>query len=188
MLRTFDHYYNALEETNDLLTTNVVDEHLECFICYETKRKKEDKPISLQKQIRYIKICECDGLIHKKCLKKWVNLNNTCPICRQNIVKNNIYCIILLNNIPYLVDINLFFMKYINQTVFFCKFISIFCFVLCIILSIEIAITTMKMSNKELQKIISNYTYDYKDDFVYDYNENIKKRINNFKTTPNYYN
>ena len=118
MLRTFDHYYNVSEETNNLLATNVVDESSECFICYEIKRKKEEKPTSLKKQIRYTKFCNCDGLIHKKCLKKWVNLNNTCPVCRQNIVKNNIYCIILLNNIPYLIDIHLFFMKYIKQTIF----------------------------------------------------------------------
>ena len=58
----------------------------ECFVClYE--EINELFIIRLKKQDLYIKKCDCDGLIHAKCLYKWFNINNSCPICRTRMVR-----------------------------------------------------------------------------------------------------
>ena len=63
------------------MITNI-DENF-CFICYELKIKREKKPKKLKNQKIYIKTCECDGLIHNECLKKWYLTSQRCPICRE---------------------------------------------------------------------------------------------------------
>ena len=31
---------------------------------------------------------KCEHYFHKKCIKQWLNVNNTCPNCRNNVYKN----------------------------------------------------------------------------------------------------
>ena len=59
----------------------------ECFICYEVAVKDELQTIRLNNQTDFIKLCECNGWIHKKCLNDWFEQAHTCPICRTNIQK-----------------------------------------------------------------------------------------------------
>lgn len=47
----------------------------ECSICLECYVKK-DKIVNL----------ECDHIFHKECIKLWLNKNNSCPQCRENII------------------------------------------------------------------------------------------------------
>ena len=69
----------------------------ECFICYEILCENKSKIIKLKKQNFYIKNCTCDGFIHIFCLDKWYNLNKTCPVCRQNILKNDTFFFQVVN-------------------------------------------------------------------------------------------
>ena len=57
----------------------------ECFICYEIKN---ELPINLEQQIYYLKLCSCNGWIHKTCLDSWFFTKNSCPVCRTNMTKN----------------------------------------------------------------------------------------------------
>jgi len=56
----------------------------ECFICYDIKN---ETPINLEKQIYYLKLCSCNGWIHKTCLDNWFLKKNSCPVCRTNMTK-----------------------------------------------------------------------------------------------------
>lgn len=48
-----------------------------CNICYGSKKL-------------FTKIKKCNHDFCNGCLKKWISLNTTCPICRANIISNNI--------------------------------------------------------------------------------------------------
>lgn len=61
----------------DSLEVIAVDEDWECPICYQ----KNDSDV--------VAVCNNKHLFHKKCFKKWVNINKqpcACPICRSSIV------------------------------------------------------------------------------------------------------
>jgi len=62
-------------------------EQNDCFICYEICIPK---PIQLECQTTYIKLCGCDSLVHQFCLDKWHKLHKSCPICRMQMNKHNI--------------------------------------------------------------------------------------------------
>jgi hypothetical protein len=61
----------------------------ECFICYDINDDFKLNPISLKTQGYYNKQCKCDGWIHKDCLDLWYIKQHKCPICRQQISKND---------------------------------------------------------------------------------------------------
>ena len=48
-----------------------------CVICYET----DDSTINL---------CKCSAKFHEQCLKKWNDVSNSCPACRNNILNNSL--------------------------------------------------------------------------------------------------
>ncbi len=74
----YDHYYDYEEYTDD------------CFICLEKYDDKyKEYPIKLNNTQKYIKICSCDGWIHRNCLDKWVNTKSSCPICKNLLEKKN---------------------------------------------------------------------------------------------------
>jgi hypothetical protein len=58
----------------------------ECFICYEITDITNTPSIKLGNQPKYLKKCKCDIFIHVYCLDKWYNINNSCPICRNQIL------------------------------------------------------------------------------------------------------
>ena len=33
----------------------------------------------------------CHNLIHNKCIKEWIKQKNECPLCKQEIIKNQIF-------------------------------------------------------------------------------------------------
>jgi len=68
-----------------------------CFICYEFKINKERKPKELIKQKLYIKKCECNGLIHNKCLETWFKMSGKCPICREFMLSRNKLVAVIIN-------------------------------------------------------------------------------------------
>ena len=48
-----------------------------CVICFET----DDSTI---------KLCKCSAKFHEQCLKKWNDVSNSCPACRNNILNNSL--------------------------------------------------------------------------------------------------
>jgi hypothetical protein len=87
LFRTIEHY--EIEKTQELINemTNEPKEENECFICYELSIENETTPIELFKQTDYIKMCLCNGWLHKKCLHYWYERTGNCPICRKLIEK-----------------------------------------------------------------------------------------------------
>ena len=53
----------------------------ECIICLEAN----DTNNSLIHLNTYPQQCECDSLIHAKCLNNWYKYHRICPICRTSI-------------------------------------------------------------------------------------------------------
>ena len=47
----------------------------ECSICIENGINK------------FLKL-DCDHLFHDKCIKRWIEQQNSCPICRDDIITN----------------------------------------------------------------------------------------------------
>ena len=60
-----------LEHLDDLEISN------RCVICFET----DDSTI---------KLCKCSAKFHEQCLKKWNDVSNSCPACRNNILNNSL--------------------------------------------------------------------------------------------------
>lgn len=85
LFRTIDHY-NTYNDELKCCISNTIEEN-ECFICYEVALEDEKNTIELSKQPYYVKICECNGYIHKHCLNNWISLTEKCPICRIFIEK-----------------------------------------------------------------------------------------------------
>ena len=72
IFRVCEHYSD-----DDLSNTTDI-----CFICYEFDTTFETRPIRLRQYLQS-KQCNCDGLIHQKCLEQWNAKYNKCPICRS---------------------------------------------------------------------------------------------------------
>ena len=88
LFRTMEHY--EIEKNQELInemTNDQTKEENECFICYELSIENETTPIELFKQTDYIKMCLCNGWLHKKCLHYWYETSGNCPICRRLIQK-----------------------------------------------------------------------------------------------------
>lgn len=66
------------EFINNLTIKKITNEEdLTCSICHEKMYEGED----------YIEL-ECKHSFHKNCLKKWLEIDNTCPICRKILDKS----------------------------------------------------------------------------------------------------
>lgn len=81
------HYENEKHKEIINEIVNETKEEHECFVCYELSIDNETSPIELFKQTDYIKMCLCNGWIHKKCLMNWYETSGNCPICRKLIQK-----------------------------------------------------------------------------------------------------
>lgn len=64
----------ALDITSQKYVNIINKDCKECSICYEDFNN--DSSVSLLK---------CGHYFHTKCIKKWGNRNNTCPVCRKEI-------------------------------------------------------------------------------------------------------
>lgn len=89
LFRTFEPY------NDDYVNENI------CFICYETKTDDELQTITLNLQEDYVKICNCNGFAHNKCLKNWYDKSNKCPICRKDVYKRITFPMIIINKGEY---------------------------------------------------------------------------------------
>jgi hypothetical protein len=119
IFQTFDPYYN--DEI-------IIYENKMCFICYEIETEKGEKIINLNSQELYIRICSCKGLVHNKCLDKWYEKSNKCPICRITLNKKKDY-IIIFKNINYYYYYYVVMLVYFYKNIYkFLKFISIILF------------------------------------------------------------
>ena len=56
--------------TTTTLNVNSTDE---CSICYDKYNQEVGK-------------LKCDHIFHKKCILKWLETSNTCPLCRENVI------------------------------------------------------------------------------------------------------
>ena len=102
----------------------------DCFICYELFDINNKNPIRLDEQNNYIKICNCDGWVHDRCLNHWCKRNKKCPICRNIMDKHVNYAFTILNeNILKHISIYSIFKKF--PRVMFVSF-SFFLFIICL--------------------------------------------------------
>ena len=96
LFRVCEHY-----DDNQVNYEKSIIYHKECFICFDIITINEVKCNTLNNQSLCIKNCTCDGAVHKKCLKIWVDLHKSCPICRKKVSEINTVSIILYNYIPF---------------------------------------------------------------------------------------
>lgn len=79
--------YNSDEDINNTNNTNntIKEESDSCIICWTS-----ECPILLLSDIpNIILVCECNPLIHQKCLNSWLITTRSCPICRKGITLKN---------------------------------------------------------------------------------------------------
>jgi len=166
MFRTFDHYYDCDEiiisnnYNNNIIENEEVNK--ECFICCEINTKNEKTPINLIDQSEYLKICYCNGDIHKKCLDKWYKIHKSCPVCRKEMTKNNYYLIKIINHKNFIFMI-IFCKKYKNQInliysffKYLCIYFLFFCNMYALIYSINLSYSSQKAN-----KINNSIKYFY---------------------------
>lgn len=74
---------HSTEKTNANAKTN--DSTSVCIVCLDSSFAYTQKV--LLKKMNYDTKCECNCVIHSKCLNQWIITNNSCPICHKIIVK-----------------------------------------------------------------------------------------------------
>ena len=89
LFRTFEHY------NDEIITENKI--NMECFICYDIQLENKIYTIELKNQEDYIKLCSCNGWVHKECLNEWYDKSQKCPICRQFTTKKTNISVTLKN-------------------------------------------------------------------------------------------
>ena len=110
----------------------------ECFICFEGETTSNDKIINLKEQTICIKNCLCNGTIHAECLKRWLDIHSSCPLCRNKVFKIdriiliiqrypfvyiNIYLYIKQFSIGFVRILTFFILLYMTSDYFFTNFI-----------------------------------------------------------------
>jgi len=102
LYRIVEHY----DTENDCILDNS-DETInesECFVCLELILNGE-KPILLKNQNIYCRTCQCNGYIHNECLKKWYRRNESCPICREEMIRPITMVDIFIHQNPFIIFI-----------------------------------------------------------------------------------
>lgn len=56
-----------------------------CIVCLDSSFAYTQQV--LLKKMNYDRKCDCNCVIHSKCLNQWITTNNSCPICHKIIVK-----------------------------------------------------------------------------------------------------
>lgn len=120
--------FEPYDNNNDFKTDNSNNEL--CLICWENE--STEIIIPFKKLHQYPTHCECNGLFHLICIEKWMEINNSCPICREKVLEltsceNSV--ITIINACYFYVNILrkilLFFQ--ICSLVIFINFVVIFC-------------------------------------------------------------
>lgn len=60
------------------ITEEQVDKKLQCSVCWEDFKLKEE-----------VRQLPCQHVYHEMCIRPWLGLHGTCPICRQNLSNDN---------------------------------------------------------------------------------------------------
>lgn len=115
--------FRVCEHYDDKQVVYKLSQDTECFICYEINTINEQQPINMQNQHLYLKNCKCNGVIHIHCLNLWFDKNKSCPICRNNMIKNERTKSILFYFIP---KSYYFYNKFKSFSIKVLKFIFIF--------------------------------------------------------------
>jgi len=116
IFRTYEHYQDDVVYNDLYINENINENENEsiCFICLENETCI-NKFIKLKNQPFFLKICNCDGIIHHNCLVIWYDTTKKCPICcREHFIKKSEN--ILLEKFPIL------------QIFRYCFFGFIYCF------------------------------------------------------------
>ena len=70
-----------MNEENHIIEYNI------CFVCLEVKDLCENEYCITLHNNLYIKVCACNGWIHKSCLNIWYNQNKQCPVCLCKMIQ-----------------------------------------------------------------------------------------------------
>ena len=64
----------------------------QCLICWEnqTKQNRLIKLNTLHTFAPYDKQCSCSSLVHCTCLLEWIQHKQSCPICREQLLPNDL--------------------------------------------------------------------------------------------------
>jgi hypothetical protein len=120
---------NILENNNINKNNNKDKDNFECFICYEMTCENELEPIKLNSKIYYLKNCNCDGFIHKKCLTIWYNKNKKCPICRMYMEEKENISVVIFNKYRYILFVLLVLRNNLHKLLRFVSFIFLLYFI-----------------------------------------------------------
>jgi hypothetical protein len=64
----------------DILVPGFLRQAPECAICMDEFRMDDNLPL--------LQMPGCDHVFHSQCLRKWIDRNSTCPLCRTSIGEN----------------------------------------------------------------------------------------------------
>ena len=89
-------FFSTTEHYNDNFVVHPNKDDI-CFICLENENNYCDL-IMLNRQQLYVCYCQCNGWIHHTCLNQWLDIKQTCPLCRRRMIKNNFFAQQFLDN------------------------------------------------------------------------------------------
>lgn len=96
-------HIDSINSSNSLLSINIdnystFSNENNCFVCMEEEELnpentnedvfRRELPISLFNIDTSVRQCDCNGIIHMRCLKDWLKQSNTCPVCRTPYKSN----------------------------------------------------------------------------------------------------
>ena len=92
-----------MNEANHIIECNI------CFVCLEVKDPCQNEYCITLHNNLYIKVCKCNGWIHKRCLNIWYKQNKQCPVCLCKMIKKpetrDVTCISIYSKIKKMLEI-----------------------------------------------------------------------------------
>lgn len=143
-----DHYENSDQNNDENKEDNIVDKK-ECFICFEDESMTL-QIIDLREQAFYIRTCLCKGSIHNICLKKWIDIHKSCPVCRKIVIEMDQTIFIIHRYSPFCINI------YLGVKKISIKLISFVMFIILLYFTLDYFVT-MIIIKSELYKNLSNF-------------------------------
>jgi hypothetical protein len=128
IFRVCEHYDN-IDQNSQQNNEDTIVERKECFICFEDECVNSFI-IDLKEQTICIKNCLCNGYIHVECLKTWIDLHNSCPVCRKSVLKMDQTIFIVYRYSPFCINIYLGFKTIGIKLIRFLTFIILLYFTL----------------------------------------------------------
>lgn len=143
IFRVCEHYENSDQNNNQNSdqNNNIADKK-ECFICFEDESGNMCKIIDLKEQTICIKNCLCNGYIHVECLKIWVDIHNSCPVCRKTVLEMNKIVFIVYKYSPVCINI------YLNVKKIGIKFLSLLTFIILLYFTLDYFFTIVVLKNE----------------------------------------